>query len=457
MENPSSGIKDHTEGTRLDPNLKRAVLSSFVGATLEWYDFFLYGAVAGLVFGKLYFPNFDPVVSTILSYATFAVGYLGRALGGMIFGHFGDKLGRKKMLVLTLQIMGIGTALIGLIPTYDQIGIWAPILLIICRLAQGIGLGGEWGGAILMAVESAPQNRRAFFGTLPQVGLAVGLLLASGVIGALSWFLTDEAFMRWGWRSAFVSSLALLFVGSYIRQKVSETKDFAEVKERNAEVKSPLMAAFKRYPKMMIACMGARCIDGVAFAVFSVYSLTFLTNHGMDRSAALMVVTLASLFMGICMPLWGIFADKVGKTTVFGTNAFILSIVSFIVFWLFKEFSNNFIIVVLALGGSFGVIYSGIFGIMSSMFSDSFEPSVRYSAISFVYQVSGIPTAGFAPMVATFLVAANGGEPWYLCMYLAGIGIMSALCCVWMTRLKKSGYCDSDTFSMTGAVLQANT
>ena len=187
-----------------DQQLKRAVMSSFVGAVLEWYDFFLYGAVAGLVFGKLYFPNFDPVMATILSYATFAVGYVGRALGGIIFGHFGDKLGRKKMLVLTLYIMGIGTC--------------------------GIGLGGEWGGAILMSVESAPSHKRAFYGTLPQVGLAVGLLMASGVIGLLSMTLSNEQFMAWGWRAAFVTSILLLFVGSYIRSKVTETKDFAEVK-----------------------------------------------------------------------------------------------------------------------------------------------------------------------------------------------------------------------------------
>ena len=442
MERSTLNVRNHAADLAVDPNLKRAVFSSFTGAVLEWYDFFLYGAVAGLVFGKLYFPNYDPVVSTILSYATFAVGYVGRALGGITFGHFGDKLGRKKMLVLTLQIMGIGTILIGCIPTYDQIGIWAPILLIICRLAQGIGLGGEWGGAILMSIESAPKNKRAFYGTLPQVGLAVGLLMASGVIGALSWLLSNEAFMSWGWRLPFISSVILLFVGSYIRRRVSETKDFTELQERNAEVKSPLMVAFKCYPKMLFACMGARCFEGTVFAVFSVYSLTFLTNHGMERSVALMVVTLASLFMGICMPFWGVVADRIGKTTVFGGNSFILAGLCFVVFWLFRDYAHSFIIAVLALGVSFGVIYSGMFGIMSSMFSDSFDPSVRYSSISFVYQVSGIPTAGFAPMLSTYLVAANGGEPWYLCWYLCGIGIMSGLCCVWITRLKKRGYAE---------------
>lgn len=422
--------------------LKRAVLSSFVGAVLEWYDFFLYGAVAGLVFGTLYFPNFDPVVATILSYATFAVGYVGRALGGIIFGHFGDKLGRKKMLVLTLYIMGVGTCAIGLIPTFDQIGIWAPILLIICRLAQGLGLGGEWGGAILMSVESAPRHKRAFYGTLPQLGLAVGLLMASGVIGLLSMTLTNEQFMSWGWRAAFITSIVLLFVGSYIRSKVTETEDFAEVKANNAEVKVPLLTAFKKYPQMMIAAMGARCIDGVAFATFSVYSLTFLTTHGMERSTALMVVTAASLIMGICMPFWGIVADRIGKTRTFGQNAFMLAFLSFLAFWLFQNFAHSFIMATVGLGLTFGVVYSGIFGVMSSMFAESFPPAVRYSGMSFVYQVSGIPTAGFAPMIATALVEWNGGSPWYLCAYICGVGLMSALCCIWMHRLLRRGYCD---------------
>ena len=179
-------------------NLRRVVISSLMGAVIEWYDFFLYGVVAGLVFNKLFFPSFSSGVGTILAFATFAVGFVARPLGGFIFGHFGDKIGRKKMLILTLEIMGVATVLIGCIPSFDSIGIWAPILLVTCRIAQGIGLGGEWGGAVLMAFESAPAHKRAFYGSLPQVGLSLGLMLASGVIGLLSWLLPDEAFIAWG-------------------------------------------------------------------------------------------------------------------------------------------------------------------------------------------------------------------------------------------------------------------
>ena len=226
-----------TEQIEHDKNLRRVVVSSLVGAVIEWYDFFLYGVVAGLIFNHLYFPEFDDRIGTMLAFATFAVGFVARPLGGLVFGHFGDKIGRKKVLVLTLMIMGTGTVAIGCIPSYASIGIWAPILLILCRVAQGLGLGGEWGGAVLMSFESAPAHKRAFYASLPQAGLSLGLLLASGVIGFFSAVLSNEAFISWGWRIAFIMSAGLLFVGSYIRSSVHETKDFAEAKAKMPEVK----------------------------------------------------------------------------------------------------------------------------------------------------------------------------------------------------------------------------
>jgi MHS family shikimate/dehydroshikimate transporter-like MFS transporter len=216
--------------------IRRVVVSALVGATIEWYDFFLYGVVAGIVFNKLYFPGSDPVVSTLLAYTTFAVGFVTRPLGGVIFGHFGDKIGRKSMLIITLMIMGVATFLIGLVPTYAQIGVAAPLLLLLLRVAQGIGLGGEWGGAVLMAYEYAPKEKRGFYASLPQIGLAIGLCLASGVVALLSSLLTDEQFLAWGWRIAFLISGAMVMVGMYIRLHVQETPEFAAVKARNAEL-----------------------------------------------------------------------------------------------------------------------------------------------------------------------------------------------------------------------------
>ena len=222
--------------------LRRVVYASLIGATVEWYDFFLYGVVAGIVFNKLYFPAGDPVIATLLAYTTFAVGFVTRPLGGVIFGHFGDRIGRKSMLILTLMIMGVATMLIGLVPTYAQIGIWAPIGLLALRVLQGIGLGGEWGGAVLMTYEYAEPNQRGFYASLPQIGLSIGLCLASGVVALLSYTLTDEQFLAWGWRAAFGLSFVLVLIGLYIRLNIMETPEFAKLKQEGTEAKVPFAA-----------------------------------------------------------------------------------------------------------------------------------------------------------------------------------------------------------------------
>lgn len=419
-------------------NLRRVVISSILGAVIEWYDFFLYGVVAGLFFNQLFFPDFDPRIGTMLAFATFAVGFVARPLGGVIFGHFGDKIGRKKVLILTLEIMGIATVAIGLIPSYATIGIWAPVLLILCRLAQGIGLGGEWGGAVLMSFESAPAHKRAFYASLPQIGMSVGLLLASGVIGLASMLLTDEAFLNWGWRMAFILSAILLIVGSYMRKTVQETKDFSEAKAKLPEAKYPLLDAFKRYPKMMLACMGARFIDGVSFNVFGVYSLTFLTqNHGIDRTHALWAVMISSVVMSVFIPVWGHVADRIGKAKVYGICALILGFASFPAFWIIENHADSFFLVCLAIGLPFGILHSAVFGTMASLFSESFDPSVRYSGISFVYQFTAIFASGLTPLFATVLTGWAGGEPWYLCAYFAIVGVLSASCTLWMRRMSR--------------------
>ena len=419
-------------------NLRRVVISSILGAVIEWYDFFLYGVVAGLFFNQLFFPDFDPRIGTMLAFATFAVGFVARPLGGVIFGHFGDKIGRKKVLILTLEIMGIATVAIGLIPSYATIGIWAPVLLILCRLAQGIGLGGEWGGAVLMSFESAPAHKRAFYASLPQIGMSVGLLLASGVIGLASMLLTDEAFLNWGWRMAFILSAILLIVGSYMRKTVQETKDFSEAKAKLPEAKYPLLDAFKRYPKMMLACMGARFIDGVSFNVFGVYSLTFLTqNHRIDRTHALWAVMISSVVMSVFIPVWGHVADRIGKAKVYGICALILGFVSFPAFWVIENHADSFFLVCLAIGLPFGILHSAVFGTMASLFSESFDPSVRYSGISFVYQFTAIFASGLTPLFATVLTGWAGGEPWYLCAYFAIVGVLSASCTLWMRRMSR--------------------
>lgn len=289
-----------------------------------------------------------------------------------------------------------------------------------------------------MSFESAPAHKRAFYASLPQIGMSVGLLLASGVIGLASMLLTDEAFLNWGWRMAFILSAILLIVGSYMRKTVQETKDFSEAKAKLPEAKYPLLDAFKRYPKMMLACMGARFIDGVSFNVFGVYSLTFLTqNHGIDRTHALWAVMISSVVMSVFIPVWGHVADRIGKAKVYGICALILGFASFPAFWVIENHADSFFLVCLAIGLPFGILHSAVFGTMASLFSESFDPSVRYSGISFVYQFTAIFASGLTPLFATVLTGWADGEPWYLCAYFAIVGVLSASCTLWMRRMSR--------------------
>lgn len=437
-------------------NLRRVVISSVLGAVIEWYDFFLYGVVAGLFFNQLYFPEFDARVGTMLAFATFAVGFIARPLGGIIFGHFGDKIGRKKMLILTLEIMGTATVCIGLIPTYESIGIWAPILLILCRLLQGIGLGGEWGGAVLMSFESAPKSKRAFYGSLPQIGMALGLLLSSAVIAVLSALLSPEAFLNWGWRVAFFLSAILLIIGSYMRMTVQETKDFSEAKHKTQENKFPLVQAFKKYPKMVLAGMGARFMDGVSFNVFGVYSLTYLTQqHGVHRDAALSSLIIASAVMALLIPWWGQFADRHGKAKIFGTCVLMLGLISFPAFWVLHNYAHNFVLVTLTLTIAFSIFHAGQYATMASLFSDSFPAEVRYSGISFVYQFSGIFASGLTPMIATALTGWDDGAPWYLCCYFLFWGCVSAFSTYALNRMSTKRQQQEELEARTDAQSQA--
>lgn len=408
--------------------IRRVVMSALVGATIEWYDFFLYGVVAGIVFNKLYFPDSDPVVSTLLAYTTFAVGFVTRPLGGVIFGHFGDKIGRKSMLVMTLMIMGVATFLIGLVPTYDQIGLWAPVALLLLRICQGIGLGGEWGGAVLMAYEYAPKEKRGFYASLPQIGLAIGLCLASGVVALLSWLLTDEQFLAWGWRVAFLLSGVMVFVGMYIRLNVQETPEFAAVKQRNEATQIPFFDMMRRYPGNILKGMGARYIDGVFFNIFGVFSINYLTSTlKISRTEALLGVMAAAIVMCFTIPFFGQLSDRIGRTKVYFWGALITAVSAFPGFWLMTHSGGNTMMIWLAIIIPFGIFYASVYGPEAALFCDLFDAKVRYTGISFVYQFSGIFASGITPIIATALLKSGGGEPWQICAYVVFAGVVSAL------------------------------
>jgi MFS transporter, MHS family, shikimate and dehydroshikimate transport protein len=420
--------------------LRRVVYASLMGATVEWYDFFLYGVVAGIVFNKLYFPAGDPVIATLLAYTTFAVGFVTRPLGGVIFGHFGDRIGRKSMLILTLMIMGVATMLIGFVPTYAQIGVWAPITLLALRVLQGIGLGGEWGGAVLMTYEYAPTNERGFYASLPQIGLSIGLCLASGVVALLSYTLTDEQFLAWGWRAAFGLSFILVIIGLYIRLNIMETPEFAKVKKEGHEAKVPFASMISEYPKEIVAGMGARYIDGVFFNVFGVYSIAYLTQQlKISRTEALLSVTGAALLMCLFIPLFGRMSDRLGRPKVYAWGSLITSVSALPAFWIWMTFPNEPALMAAALIIPFGIFYASIYGPEAALFCDLFRPQVRYTGISFVYQFSGIFASGLTPIIATAFVQGYGGVNggWAIALYCVATGIISALSAVWIGRIER--------------------
>jgi metabolite-proton symporter len=419
--------------------LKRVVYASLIGATVEWYDFFIYGTVAGIVFSKLYFPTGDVFISTMLAYTTFAVGFIARPLGGVLFGHFGDRIGRKSMLILTLMIMGVATFLIGLVPTYEQIGIWAPILLLILRVCQGLGLGGEWGGAVLMTYEYATPEKRGLYASLPQIGLSIGLCLAAGIVALLSYSLTDQQFLAWGWRVAFLLSFVLVLVGLYIRLNIMETPEFSKLKKKGAEVKVPFASMITNFPKEVMAGMCARFIDGVFFNIFAVYSIAFLTQQlKIARTEALLGVCFAALVMCVFIPYFGAMSDRIGRTRTYFWGSLVTGFSALPAFYIWLHYPDHTILVWAALVIPFGFFYAAIYGPEAALFCDLFEPQVRYTGISFVYQFSGIFSSGLTPLVAAALVrefAPNGG--WAVAWYCVFAGVVSALGAVWISHLAK--------------------
>jgi metabolite-proton symporter len=425
---------DFSDATHRENDLKKIVFASVVGSTIEWYDFFLYGVVAGLVFNKLYFPAGNETVSIMLAYATFAVGFVARPVGGLIFGHFGDRIGRKTMLVITIMLMGGATVAIGLLPTYNSIGILAPILLLVLRVLQGIGIGGEWGGAVLMAYEFAPHHKRGFFASIPQIGLSLGLFLASGVM-ALMTMLPDDAFMTWGWRLAFVVSFVLVALGVWVRSTVHESPEFekAKAESRNRDLKLPIVEMAKRYPGNVLLGMGARYIDGVFFNVFAVFSILYLTKYvGMEREFALWTVCGAAVVMIFCIPIFGRLSDVFGRPKTYAVGSLLLVLSVFPAFSLMS--TGNPILVILGIVLPFGVIYPVCYGPEAALFADLFDPSVRYTGVSFVYQFSGIFASGITPMVATWLMASNNDDPFWLCAYVVFAGLVSMLCAILIGR-----------------------
>src|SRR5215211_4895120 len=347
------------EDARQASDIKQVLGASFIGTAIEWYDFFLYGTAATLVFGQLFFPTGDPLVSTLSALGTFAVGFVVRPLGGIIFGHYGDRLGRKTILVLTLSMMGAATFLIGCLPTFDQIGVLAPILLVLLRVIQGLGVGGEWGGAALMAVEYAPEDRRGYYGSWPQMGVPAGLLLATGVFGAVS-FLPNEQFLSWGWRIPFLLSIILVGVGLFIRLRLLETPAFREVEESDTEAQMPIMDVLRNYPKNVLLAIGVRVASDGGFYVFTVFILDYATRTlGLPRPTILLGVMLASAIELFTLPASGAISDRLGRRPVYLAGTVLLLIIAYPYFLMIQTGSTVLVILasVIALSIAHASVY----------------------------------------------------------------------------------------------------
>jgi metabolite-proton symporter len=383
-------------------SLTRVIASSLIGTTIEWYDFFLYGSAAALVFNKLFFPSFDPLVGTLLAFATYAVGFVARPLGGIVFGHFGDRIGRKKLLMWSLVMMGLATVLIGLLPGYDGIGIWAPVGLIVLRVLQGFAVGGEWGGAVLMAAEHGDAKRRGYWASWPQAGVPLGLLLSAGLLAVMAKIGSPEDFIAWGWRIPFLLSAVLVIVGWYIRNRVAESPMFeSEIEMAEAPPRTPAIDVFRERPRAVLLGAGLRVGENIVYYILTVFSLTFLVDVAEhSRSLALDALLIGAAIQFVAIPLLAILSDRVGRRPVYAFGAFGSAIFVFLFFPMLASGSNGMIILAIVTGL---VLHASMYAPQAAFITELFPTRIRYSGVSIAYQLTAIFAGSLAPIIALWL------------------------------------------------------
>jgi metabolite-proton symporter len=403
-------------------SIRRVVVASFIGTAIEWYDFFLYGTAAALVFNRLFFPNFDPIAGTMAAFATYAVGFFARPLGGVIFGHFGDRIGRKSMLVTTLMMMGFATFFVGLLPTYGQVGVLAPVLLVALRFVQGLGVGGEWGGAVLMVVEHADKKRRGLFASWVQAGVPVGLLLATGIFSVVTW-LPEAAFISWGWRVPFLLGILLTGIGFFIRLRVLESPIFEQAKSMSPAPKIPLLEVLRTHPRNVLLAMGARVAENGFFSIFTVWVLTYATQQlGMERSTVLNGVLLGSAVQLVAIPFFGALSDRLGRRPVYLGGAISLLAMAFPFFWL-VDLKNPVLVWTAIVVGMIG--HAAMYGPQAAFFSELFGTRTRYTGASLGYQLAAPFAGGLAPLIASALLGWSHGKPWPIAAYLLAMSAVT--------------------------------
>jgi len=425
---------EHLDSARVEDktNLRKVVAASFIGTTIEWYDFFLYGTAAALVFGDLFFPGSSPLIGTLSAFGTFAVGFAARPLGGIVFGHFGDRIGRKTMLVLSLLIMGVATFLIGCLPTHASIGIAAPILLVLLRFAQGIGVGGEWGGAVLMSVEHAPKGKRGFYGAWPQMGVPAGLLLSTVVFTVVQNMTSEDQFMAWGWRIPFLVSIVLVGVGLFIRLAVMESPAFKEVKETGTQADKPIVDLVREHKRDVLTAMGMRIAENGCFYIFTVFVLAYGEDTlKLSKNTMLTGVIIAAALGLLTVPFYGWLSDRHGRRKLYMAGAVFTLLFAFPFFALLdtKEPVLIWLAIVLAVNVGHDLMY----GPQAAYFSELFATRMRYTGASVGYQLASVFGGGFAPLIAVALLAAGGDEPYLVALYMMVMGVITVVA-TWYAR-----------------------
>lgn len=393
---------------------RRVLAASLIGTTIEFFDFYVYATAAVLIFPKLFFPSSDPTSALLQSFATFAIAFFARPIGAAVFGHYGDRIGRKATLVAALMTMGVSTVLIGLLPGYETIGIAAPLLLALCRLGQGLGLGGEWGGAVLLATENAPPGKQAWYGMFPQLGAPLGFILANGSFLALDHMMTDEQFLSWGWRLPFIVSAALVLVGLYVRLKVTETPAFSQTIQKKERVRAPMMAVLREHPGALVLGSVGSMATFVLFYLMTVFCLSWGTTRlGIPRDTFLPLQMMAVVFFGIGIPLSAVLADRLGRLRVLIGVSLAIAAFGFVTAPLFGSGNIWLISLYLIVGMS---LMGFTYGPLGTALAELFPTQVRYTGSSLTFNIGGILGASLAPYIAISLATTHGlgAVGWYL-------------------------------------------
>jgi metabolite-proton symporter len=435
---------------KTDTNMRKVALTSLAGTSIEWYDFFLYGAAAALIFPKAFFPEATPAMALILSFGTFAAGFIARPVGGIIFGHFGDRIGRKKTLIIALLLMGISSTMIGLLPTYAMIGIAAPILLTVLRFAQGIAIGGQWGGAMLLVTESAPADKRGYYGAFAQAGAPVGVILANLALIITSSLVSEDFFLTWGWRIPFIASVILIGISMYIQLNLEDTKAFKELETSNREkqeaesaktiIRSPILEALRKFPKRIVLAAGAFLSVQVTFYILIAFLLAYgVASAEMSRDDMLTAILIAAAVMVPLQFMFSAYSDRHGRRGIFMLGAGLTGVWAFIIFPLVD--TGNFYLIVLAITGGLTFL-AMMYGPQAAFFTELFSTEVRYSGASLGYQLGAIIGGAFAPVIAVTLWTEYG--IFWVSVYIAFASLLALLSVFMLTETYKSDLSDTN-------------